>query len=117
MGLARAAELNQYPGPKHVLELAVELGLNAEQRSAVEAIREAMLEQARRLGEEIIEKERHLNMRFAHRHIDGDRLRAATDEIASLRGELRFTHLRAHLETRALLSSDQIEAYDRLRGY
>ena len=28
MGLARAAELNHFPGPKHLLELAPELGLS-----------------------------------------------------------------------------------------
>src|SRR5258708_12736969 len=31
MGLALAAELNGYPGPSHVLELADKLGLSAEQ--------------------------------------------------------------------------------------
>ena len=30
MGFAKAAELNQYPGPKHVLELARELRLEKE---------------------------------------------------------------------------------------
>lgn len=117
MGLARAAELNRYPGPKHVLELASELDLTAEQVEKVESIRAAMLEQARSLGLEIIEKERHLNMRFVHGHIDDESLRAATAEIATLSGALRFAHLRAHLQTRAILSSDQVDAYDRLRGY
>ena len=32
MGLALAAELNGYPGPSHVLELADKLGLSADQR-------------------------------------------------------------------------------------
>ena len=32
MSLALAAELNGYPGPLHVLELADKLGLSAEQR-------------------------------------------------------------------------------------
>jgi hypothetical protein len=31
MGLARAAELNSFPGPMHVLELANELGLSEAQ--------------------------------------------------------------------------------------
>ena len=34
MGLALAAELNGYPGPSHVLELADKLELSAEQRAA-----------------------------------------------------------------------------------
>ncbi len=117
MGLARPAELNRYPGPKHVLELAAELELSVEQTSGVEAIHAAMLERARDLGEQIVDKERHLDQRFAHRHIDEANLRFATAEIAELYGELRFAHLRAHLETRELLSESQIERYGRLRGY
>ncbi len=117
MGFARPAELNHYPGPKHVLELAAELELTAEQRTAVEAVRGAMLASARELGEKIVELERHLDRRFAHRHIDEASLRAATAEIAELYGQLRFAHLRAHLETRELLTDSQIADYDRLRGY
>ena len=37
MGLALAAELNGYPGPLHVLELADKLDLSAEQRTACSA--------------------------------------------------------------------------------
>ena len=36
MGLAKAAELNGYPGPMHLLELEKELGLTASQRREVE---------------------------------------------------------------------------------
>ena len=32
MGLAKTAELNHYPGPRHVLDLADELQLSGEQR-------------------------------------------------------------------------------------
>jgi len=35
MGYAKAAELNGYPGPMHVLELADKLALSAEQRDAI----------------------------------------------------------------------------------
>src|SRR5213082_2691255 len=38
MGMAKAAELNHYPGPAHVIELTDRLGLNPEQRAAIEAI-------------------------------------------------------------------------------
>jgi hypothetical protein len=36
MGLALAAELNGYPGPMHVLELADRLDLSADQRAKVQ---------------------------------------------------------------------------------
>ena len=42
MGLALAAELNGYPGPRHVLDLGDDLELTAGQRAAFEALFEAM---------------------------------------------------------------------------
>ncbi len=117
MGLARAAELNRYPGPKHVLELADSLDLSATQREQVAAIRKAMSAEAVDLGARIIEAERSLGLMFRHGHIDSVSLRKATAEIATLQGELRYVHLATHLSTRAVLDSAQIEAYDRLRGY
>lgn len=117
MGFAKLAEVNHYPGPKHVLELADELELTDEQREQVGGIQAKMLEKAIPLGEKIIEAEGHLNMRFQHGHIDETALREATDEIAALYGELRYTHLVAHLAAQALLTEEQIATYDRLRGY
>lgn len=117
MGLARAAELNGYPGPKHVLELAEELELSAEQRSAVEEVRLRMSEAARALGEEVVEAERLLDRRFEHEHIDAETVRELTEQIGLLMGRLRAAHLVAHLETRTLLSDEQTARYDTLRGY
>jgi len=37
-------------------------------------------------------------------------------EIAALRGEIRFAHVEAHLAMTALLTAQQVETYDRLRG-
>lgn len=117
MGLARAAELNHYPGPKHVLELATELNLSDEQQARTEEIRVEMIEEAKRVGKEIVEKERILDRRFSHRHIDESTLRRLTSEISSLYGELRFIHMSAHLQLASVLEADQVEAYDSLRGY
>jgi hypothetical protein len=117
MGVAEPAELNHYPGPKHVLELAGELGLTESQRVDVESIRASMLDRAIPLGEKIIEAERMLNRRFEHQHMDDEGLREATSEIAVLYGELRYVHLAAHLQTKALLTVEQVADYDRLRGY
>ena len=117
MGWARAAELNHYPGPKHVLELEHELLLESTQRVAIEGVREGMLEEARRIGSQIVEAERQLDRRFSHRHIDEETLESLVAEIAELYGQLRLSHLQAHLKTRDLLSEEQISEYDRLRGY
>src|SRR5207253_10196718 len=46
MGLALAAELNGYPGPSHVLELADRLALTDDQRERVKALFASMKAEA-----------------------------------------------------------------------
>src|SRR5713226_2586520 len=46
MGLALAAELNGYPGPSHVVELADALGLSDQQRAKVQDLFVAMKAEA-----------------------------------------------------------------------
>jgi Spy/CpxP family protein refolding chaperone len=117
MGFALAAELNGWPGPRHVLDMAEALTLTAEQRSAIEAVRDAMSARARELGAELVEQETVMDRRFAHAHLDREELERLTGAIAVLRGQLRAVHLQAHLETRALLDEAQRIEYMRLRGY
>jgi hypothetical protein len=117
LGYAMAAELNGRAGPKHVLELAGELDLDGAQRAAVEASFARMREAAVRLGREIVAAEEELDRRFAHRHLDEAKLAELTGRIGALEGELRFVHLRAHLETDAVLSAPQRARYVELRGY
>ena len=117
MGLARPAELNQYPGPRHVLELADSLALSAEQRRGVEATFADMQGRAKALGMRILEAEKALDAAFAAGGMTEEALARAVSDIARLQGELRAVHLRAHLATRDALSRHQIVEYDRLRGY
>src|SRR5437588_12487673 len=67
MGLALAAELNGYPGPSHVLELADKLDLTADQRMRVRMLFESMKQEALPLGAKLIEQEVELNAQFANR--------------------------------------------------
>src|SRR5436190_24195169 len=117
MGLAKAAELNGYPGPRHVLALLRELRLSESQAAQVTAIRDRMSAAARPLGDELIDRERDLDQLFAQRAITPERLTAAMAAIGDIQGRLRAVHLAAHLETRAVLSTEQIAQYDKLRGY
>ena len=117
MGMAKAAELNGYPGPTHVLQLAGPLGLTDAQHRDVQAIFDRMSAAAKPLGSELIAQEQILDQLFATRKITPDRLAAETTAIAELQGRLRAVHLSAHLETRALLNADQIARYEQLRGY
>jgi Spy/CpxP family protein refolding chaperone len=117
MGLAKAAELNHYPGPRHVLDLSAELKLSADQKRRIEALQAKMLAEARDLGTRIVEKERELDALFATRKIKSERLRTLAAEIAGLQGELRYVHLNAHLALYPVLTPGQIRRYDGLRGY
>ena len=117
MGLAKAAELNAYPGPLHVLQLANELGLSDAQRKATDSLYANMRQRALSIGRQIIEAERTLDRAFANDAIEPATLRSQVSAIASLQGELRAVHLEAHLAQRALLTPEQIARYDVLRGY
>src|SRR6184192_328486 len=67
MGLAKAAELNSYPGPLHVLQLADQLGLSEAQRKATDALYANMRQQALSVGRQIVEAERSLDRAFTDR--------------------------------------------------
>jgi hypothetical protein len=117
MGMAKAAELNGYPGPLHVLALAPDLRLTESQVSQVTAIRDRMSAAALPLGAELIKRERLLDGLFAQGQITPGRLTTETAAISEIQGRLRAVHLAAHLETRAILSADQVAQYNKLRGY
>src|SRR6266851_820156 len=117
MGLALAAELNGYPGPSHVLELADKLELTADQRTSVKALFNSMKAEALPLGSKLIEQEADLDRQFASRTVTPESLKASTAAVAVTQGELRETHLKYHLSTAALLSPDQMQRYAQLRGY
>lgn len=117
MGLAKAAELNHYPGPRHVLDMASQLGLSETQRAETQQIYDRMHQEAVRLGNLLIAKEGELDRLFATNEIDVPTLQGVVQAIAQLQGELRITHLQAHVDMKHILSSDQIAQYDVLRGY
>jgi hypothetical protein len=117
MGLAKAAELNGYPGPAHVLGLAGDLELTTDQRSKTESLFRRVKSSAIALGEKLVEEERVLDHSFATGAVAPDSLASALARISRLQGEIRRVHLDAHLQQRALLTPSQIEAYMQLRGY
>src|SRR3978361_1437883 len=77
MGLALAAELNGYPGPSHVIELAEQLGLSAEQRGKIQEMVSAMKSETTAIGSRLIEEERDLERQFANRTIRPESLTTA----------------------------------------
>lgn len=117
MGYAKAAELNGFPGPLHVLELAEKLELSDEQRAQTEANFQQMQADAQRLGAELVAAERRLDALFAQGSADEASVTGLTDAIGATGAKLRAVHLHAHLRQTRILSAQQIAQYVSLRGY
>lgn len=117
MGYAKAAELNHFPGPQHVLELADKLGLTPYQRGEAAQLMEAHKVEARAIGARLVESERALDALFSSGNPGYAALADAVRAAAAAAGEYRLSHLETHRATRALLSAGQIARYDELRGY
>ncbi len=119
MGLERAAELNGYPSPAHILEAARagKIDLFADQRQAIERIRSATKAKAQSLGRAILAEEAALEAGFRTGRITDADLARQVEAIGRTLAELRLTHLRAHLLTADLLRPQQIEEYYQFRGY
>ena len=117
MGFAKLAELNLFPGPKHVLELAGNLELSPTQLAKTEALFEDMRTRAVALGEELLAAELGLDQEFEKGTITPGSLEIALMEIGRIRAQLRYVHLEAHLSQKRLLTTDQISKYGEIRGY
>lgn len=117
LGYAMAAELNHYPGPRHVLDLAEALSLSDDQRARTQALFEQMQADAVPLGEQIVAKEIELDRLFAHQQASPEAVQRLLREISALEADLRFVHLNAHLALKDVFTAEQTMHYDRLRGY
>jgi hypothetical protein len=109
-GMAMAAEQNGYPGPRHVLDRKAELNLGPEQEASMQALFGQMKDQAIAKGREILQAEKQLADMFAQGRPESQ-LREQVLRIESLRAELRWIHLSAHMAARRLLSPEQLLAY------
>jgi hypothetical protein len=118
-GMAKPAELNGYPGPRHVLDAikAGELEVTNEQKEQIEFLYQQMHSEAVDLGSKIIEAEKTIDDAFMNKSITEELLKEKIAESASLYGQLRFVHLKYHLILTGILTPQQIEHYNELRGY
>ena len=117
LGYAKVAELNSYPGPAHVLELAENLKLSKKQLADTRKVFAEMNLQARKLGERLVEAEKNLDAAFRNSKIEQNDLSQRLQNIGLIEGELRAVHLAAHLKQKVILSEQQVNLYDQLRGY
>ncbi|MCP5075832.1 MAG: hypothetical protein GY947_21395 [Rhodobacteraceae bacterium] len=116
-GFAKAAELNGFPGPLHVLELADELRLTSAQIERIQAVFDVMNAEARELGKAYVGNEALMDEAFESGVITDEKLNTLTENSARIRARLRATHLSAHLKTKPILTRHQIMSYNKLRGY
>jgi Spy/CpxP family protein refolding chaperone len=117
LGYALSAELNGYPGPRHVLELADKLELTADQKTQTEQLFAEMQQETSALGEKLIAAERSIDQGFRHRMLDSAKLDGLTRDAAGIDGKLRAAHLKYHLGMIAVLNPEQVASYVQLRGY
>ncbi|MBT3449511.1 MAG: hypothetical protein HOC28_06590 [Bacteroidetes Order II. Incertae sedis bacterium] len=117
LGMALAAELNKYPGPRHVLELGPALGLSVDQESKIQAIFDEMQNEARSFGRLIVELERDLDQTFVEGTISEACLGELLEAVALNRAHLRLVHLRAHIRLLPILTESQRMHYEKARGY
>ncbi|BBI99005.1 hypothetical protein FGKAn22_06980 [Ferrigenium kumadai] len=117
MGLAKAAELNGYPGPSHVLALAGELNLSPAQKQQTEALFRAMEAKAKQIGGALIDEERKLDRLFASKAVTAESLTQTLRRIGELQAQVRQAHLESHLAQTEILTPEQVTTYMKLRGY
>ena len=117
MSLALAAELNGYPGPAHVLELADKINLTSKQKQQTQDLFKAMTKETKALGEQLIKEEKTLDLLFKNKKANLQNLKEATLQIGQTQAKLRGAHLRYHLSTVEILTPEQINSYNKLRGY
>ena len=112
-------ELNGYPGPRHVLDAfeAREFDLTKQQHEQTKALYEKMRSGAIKLGKQIIDIEKEINDAFVNRTIAEEFLQNKVSESANLYSQLRVAHLKYHLSMIEILSPQQVEKYNKLRGY
>ena len=116
-GMAKLAELNGYPGPRHVLDLGKELGLTTAQKENITMIYNYMKREALKLGQEILQIEKTANELFDNKSISDSELQRLIKKSAENYGKLRYIHLTTHLKMMDILSQEQIILYNTLRGY
>src|SRR6202795_4874979 len=117
MGSSKAAELNHYPGPAHVLADSSRLELTDRQKVETQSVFDAMSAVAKRSGAAIVAKEVALDALYASGQAAPGAIKDLVTELARRQAEFRYAHLNAHLAMRTILTPEQIARYDEMRGY
>ena len=117
MGQGKPAELNNYPGPRHVMELSNKLNLTGDQLNETQKIFKTMQSTSIKYGELLIKKEMEIENMFHEKIAESKKLEKLITESAILKSKIRYAHLVAHIQQKALLTDHQIHTYNQLRAY
>jgi len=116
-GMAKAAELNGVPGPRHVLDMASGLDLTPAQRGKIQAIYDDMHARAVIVGKGYLSAQEALERDFRANRLTAATLAKRVADVNRIRGNLETVHLTAHLATARVLTPRQIAHYKKMRGY
>lgn len=118
-GMAKPAELNGVPGPRHVLDMvdAGRLDVTDKQLNRIRAIYDKMQEEAIVLGEKLLSVEQEIDEGFKNKAITEGVLQEKIEASADVYADLRYTHLKTHLQMLEVLDERQVQRYNELRGY
>jgi Spy/CpxP family protein refolding chaperone len=111
MGLAKPADDNGYPGPRHVLDAADELGLTPDQRQKTAELVARMQAEAIPASARLLADEDALAALFKDKEADLGNITAAVDTATHSLAAVQVIHLKYHLAMRALLTPAQLSAY------
>lgn len=114
MGMTKPAELNNYPAPAKVLAYKKDLRLSNPQIIQLNAAVEALQFKAKEMGRFILQNEKKLNELFSTGKINEGSLIYYSNQIGLYQGELRNSHLQAHLKAKQILTTDQLKKFARL---
>jgi Spy/CpxP family protein refolding chaperone len=117
MGMAKAAELNGYPGPMHVLQMKEALKITPAQEAKIQAVFNRMKKEAIALGQDLVSAEAKLEREFRSGKANANRVADLTDMVGAIQARLRACHLNAHVATKPLLTAAQVRTYEGFRGY
>lgn len=118
-GMSKPAELNGVPGSKHLLDMikAGKLEVTKKQKKKIKSVYQRMKKNAIDKGKQLIAVEKEIDNGFKNRTIDQSELKQKITKSADLYGELRYIHLKTHLEMLDVLDESQIKKYNKFRGY
>lgn len=108
------AEANHYPSPEKVLHNARQLGLTPKQIEQSQAIYDDMVKYASELEAKLKLKQKQLDRLFITDTINDDELAMLLTKISVLETKVRYVHLHAHIQQKAILTSEQLQQYEQL---